>query len=108
MTIINLTGKPATQNQREAGVIEFPTQKEAKRLESLSTFDYLPTNDCVCHRAEKIAILAKNSGLKVALIGGPSYLMPALEQALRVVGVCAVYEFGDGEFIDSTGPVFRG
>jgi len=102
MFIINLTTEQATNTQREAGVIDFPAA-EADRLKSMINFEFLPTADCVCQHAEKIAILARNSGIKVALIGGPSYLMPALEHALSMAGVCAVYEFGDGEFIDSTG-----
>ena len=92
--IINLTQHPATAEQLAAGVVDLPAAARAS-LQSLLTFDHLPTRRVVVERAEAIVMMAaRNTMARTAMIGGAPYLMPALEKALRdLYGIVPVYAF---------------
>lgn len=102
MTIINLTQHSATNEQIEAGVVNQPTEFDQQQLTSLLTFTSIPSKDEIIRRARKIAELAV--GYEAALIGGAPYLMGALENALKDIGVKPLYSFSERVSVEKPGP----
>jgi hypothetical protein len=103
--ILNLTQHLATHEQIQAGVVDLP-EAERGELQSLLTFDELPTATEIVDRTIDIASIACRPG-KVffhAMIGGAPYLMAPLERALRSVGICPVYAFSVRESVEQTAP----
>lgn len=101
MTIINLTQHSATNEQIEAGVVNQPTEFDQQQLTSLLTFTSIPTKEEIGRRAKAIAELAV--GYEAALIGGAPYLMGALENALKDIGVKPLYSFSERVSVEKPG-----
>lgn len=104
LAIVNLTQHEATRDQEEIGVIDLLPDERAELIDAL-TFNEAPTQLEIAERARKIAQLAvKATPCKRAMIGGAPYLMPALEQELRRVGIQPVYAFSKRVSIDQPQP----
>lgn len=111
--IVNLTQHQATPEQIAQGVVDLPAAERAV-LQLLLTFGELPTAVEVSARAAEIAELAAHNGLsgdegdspmpEAAMIGGAPFLMGALERALKIVGIPAVYAFSVRESVDQPQP----
>lgn len=111
--IINLTQHVATSEQIAQGVVDLPASERAA-LQDLLTFGELPTAAEVSARAAEIAELAAYNGMsgdegdspmpEAAMIGGAPFLMGALERALKIVGITAVYAFSVRESVDQPQP----
>lgn len=99
--ILNLTQHPATQGQRDAGVLDFGGETLIA-LKALLTFDRLPSGLEVSQMAQAIARLAADflrhesvgAGRRRAMIGGAPYLMAPLEHELLAKGIQSLYAFG--------------
>ena len=98
--ILNLTQHDASDDQKEAGVVDLPEDQQTE-LKIELTFATVPTASHIAYRAVAIASLARKWGrenlvpgqeLKV-MIGGAPYLMSALETEFRRDGIKAVYAF---------------
>lgn len=84
---INLTQHIATAKQS-------CLEPENKILvQSLLTFESLPSKDEIKDRATALACIAKEVGATQAMIGGAPYLMSALERELHRFGITPVYAF---------------
>jgi hypothetical protein len=89
--IINLTQHFATQEQKEAGVIDLPESIRTKVVELLN-FEELPSCKEISRRAIKIADIAeeyvKERGIKNPefMVGGAPFLMEPLVDELRCIG----------------------
>lgn len=105
--ILNLTQHEATQEQKEAGVIDLPAEMRAELVDAL-TFTYCPDSTVVRARAERIAqlcsdywnhlnanYLSTRTTFFTAMIGGAPYLMAPLERALNAQRIPAVYAFSE-------------
>lgn len=107
--ILNLTQHLSTDDQREAGVVDLPSDKRAG-LQVALTFDTPPTRAEIEERAETIAQIAVLNGLgnnglddpepRQALIGGAPFLMAALEAALMDRHIEPVYAFSRRESVE--------
>jgi hypothetical protein len=97
MRILNLTQHPATADQIAAGVIE-PADKKA--VQTLITFDELPSARHLAECAASLAQLAVASGFHVAMIGGAPYFMAPLEAALKARGIVPLYAFSRRETVE--------
>lgn len=105
MKIINLTQHSVSDDQAKDGVIRHTIHH--REICELLTFHEIPTQLEIAERASKIADLAlsvlqnlrdrKNKpGLKgYAMIGGAPFLMPALEQELRIRDIQPLYAFSE-------------
>lgn len=98
-SILNLTQHAATAEQVTAGVVE-PADKGM--VQTLITFDELPTMEQVRASAEAVAELAAHAGASAAMIGGAPFFMGPLEVALRNRGVTPLYAFSRREAADVT------
>ena len=87
--IFNATQHVATKEQILVGVIENPNSEVVKLL----TFDSIESKEEIIDRAEKIAVIVRDSGCRKAMIGGAPYLMAPLEEALKNEGVEPLYSF---------------
>lgn len=97
-TIINLTQHPASEDQKQAGVIDLEG-KDLQELKQLLTFNSLiPHREMgewnlikeIWRRAEacaKIARKALGDNQGAALIGGAPFFMSSLEGALKEEGI---------------------
>ena len=111
--IINLTQHQASAEQVAVGVVDLPAEMR-ECLQAALTFDACPTADEIRERAEIVAELACFNGLsgddgdspmpEAAMIGGAPFLMGALERALKIVGITAVYAFSVRESVDQPQP----
>lgn len=101
MQILNLTQHPATAEQAAQGVVE-PVDKTV--VQRRLTFETLPSKEAIATAASELAALAKASGMRTAMIGGAPFFMPALDSALRGVGVEPVYAFSVRESAEQTMP----
>jgi hypothetical protein len=92
--ILNLTQHPASQEQRDAGVVD-PAPCLKKQIKALITFDELPTKTTITGRALAVAGLVESieEEFELAMIGGAPFFMSALEQSLREIGVTPIYAF---------------
>lgn len=99
--ILNLTQHSATNEQLHDGVFE-PGNKPL--VQKLLTFEEPPTPCEIRDRAEKLAEIAANHGVKYAMIGGAPYLMAHLETALLLKGVTPCYSFSKREVLEKTLP----
>ena len=97
--ILNLTQHVATDEQRDAGVME-PADKAA--IQTLLTFRGLPEREEIARRAAALAEQARE--YETAMIGGAPYLMGPLEQALRARGVAPVYAYSERVSVDVHNP----
>lgn len=91
---LNLTQHPATPEQVQAGVLDL----QGNALEALKanlTFSKMPDKKGILERAKRIAQLARSYDFEQAMIGGAPYLMSALEEALREIGITPVYSFSE-------------
>ena len=94
---LNLTQHVASADQAEAGVFE-PQNKE--EVQSLLTFNELPTAAEIKSRAEALARIARSECAGRAMIGGAPFLMGALERALISEGIKPLYAFSRRESVD--------
>ena len=92
MSILNLTQHNATQDQKNAGVVDMPSDIKPILVTQL-TFDTLPTRTDIFRRAEIIADLAVDLNAKQVMIGGAPYLMTPLADALKLQGIDPLYAF---------------
>jgi len=96
MRIINYTQHQATPEQVAAGVVE-PEPEDKKLIQSLLTFDELPTPRELRQRATECgvqaSVLLNKYGCDAVLIGGAPYFMSHLESALRSFRVRFCYAF---------------
>ena len=79
--IFNLTKHYASWSERKMGVIE-PGDKAKHDIIALLSFSVLPDQLMLEDRAFQLAGIAKLSGCKRILIGGPAFFMLTLEMAL--------------------------
>jgi len=79
--IFNLTKHRSTWREQKMGVIE-PTWKVKKDIIALMSFSVMPDQIMLEDRAHELAGIAKLSGCKKALIGGPAFFMSTLEMTL--------------------------
>lgn len=101
MKILNLTQHVATQEQIAEGVVE-PSANDKKSIQSLLTFDHLPTWGEIIGSAEELANIASSYGTEGAMIGGAPYLMAPLERALGNVRIIPFYAFSIRESVEET------
>lgn len=97
--ITNLTQHQATPDQVTAGVTDLPADDRA-RLQSLITFNEVPSKEELRERAKAVAEMAVKAGNATAMIGGAPYFMSVLEDALCEAGVKPVYAFSVRESQD--------
>lgn len=103
--ILNLTNRPASQDQVEAGVIDLKG-KSLKKLMELLTFNKLPTKEEILERARNLAKLAaeewysKNKTPGTVMIGGDLWLMAPLAYYLRLQGLKPVFAFSTVEEVE--------
>jgi len=91
--ILSLCGQhKLTQDQIDAGLVEYSQIEELKKLLNFKT---LPTKDEIAERARKIVAIAVAEGCDTAMIGGAPYLMGALESRLKNAGIKPVYAFSE-------------
>ncbi len=79
--IFNLTKHRSTWREQKMGVIE-PTWKVKRDIIGLQSFPVMPDQIILEDCAHELAGIAKLSGCKKALIGGPAFFMSTLEMAL--------------------------
>jgi len=94
MQILNLTQHPATPEQVAAGVVDCEPWLHGQ-IKRLLTFDRVPTPRELARRAHTIAELAKQTGMRAAMIGGAPWFMSNLEEALRFERIVPVYAFSE-------------
>lgn len=99
MKIANLTQHDATPEQLAAGVTEHSKSVQNIIKRNL-TFNSLPSKVEINNSASKLAELAAYNGCKAAMIGGAPFLMPALEQALRLKNIQPLYAFSKRETLE--------
>lgn len=87
MKRINLTQHLATAEQ------ECLEPENKSLVQSLLTFETLPSMDEINDRATALAIIAKQAHADQAMIGGAPFLMSSLETALHRFGITPVYAF---------------
>jgi hypothetical protein len=97
--ILNLTQHVATEDQRQAGVVDLRSEVKADVVGML-TFNDIPTVELLWRRAESIAQIAKDEGYTEAMIGGAPFFMGPLEQALIKRGITPLYAFSRRESVD--------
>jgi hypothetical protein len=88
--VFNLTKHFTSWEERKMGVIE-PGKKAKADISALLSFSVLPDQLMLDDRAHQLAGIAKLSGCKKALIGGPSFFMSTLEMALCYHGIEPVF-----------------
>lgn len=96
MKILNLTQHTPTPEQIEAGVVDVTPEHKLK-LQSLLSFNEIPTASAIAERADAIAEIAMNYDCQKAMIGGALWLMGELEQALVLCpdSIQPVYAFSE-------------
>lgn len=97
MKIVNLTQHGASPEQKAQGVVE-PEDKAL--VQSLLTFDTIPSKEEMAERAEALARVATSHDTDSAMIGGAPYFMSVLENTLKAHGVKPVYAFSVRESAD--------
>jgi hypothetical protein len=94
--ILNFTQHVPTEEQVAAGVVE-PEPADKQQVQSLLTFDELPTPKELRTRATECALLASVLLEKYqcdgVLVGGAPFFMSVLESALRSLGVPFCHAF---------------
>jgi excisionase family DNA binding protein len=94
--ILNFTQHTPTEEQVSAGVVE-PEPADKERIQSLLTFDELPTPRELRQRATECgvqaSVLLKKYECDAILVGGAPFFMSVLESALRSFGVPFCYAF---------------
>lgn len=101
--IINLTQHPATPEQKEAGVLDLD-DTTGLMLKTLLTFEEIPTAKDLLLRAQQIAVIAKGTFAKKAMIGGATFFMIYLHVALMREGITPVYAFSRRESVEERLP----
>jgi len=101
MSILNLTQHSATPAQLQAGVVE-PEDKGA--VQTLLTFEGLPSREQIHARALALAELANNAGCTDVMVGGAPYLMGPLEDALRGRRMNPIFAFSERKSVEKTDP----
>lgn len=99
-SILNLTQHATTTEQAE-DVFE-PADKAL--VQSLLTFDGIPSKTDLRERANALARLAQESGAKFAMIEGEPYFMAPLEKALHERGIKPLYSFSETVSVEQTNP----
>ena len=94
---INLTQHNGTEAQK----VSEPKSKE--RIQTLLTFEEIPSRGEISHRASELAEIALSEGATEAMIGGAPYLMPALETALIGKGIMPLHAFTKREVVETRG-----
>ena len=109
MFILNLTQHIATPAQISTGVKDLEPEDQ-KILQSLLTFEELPSYEELQFRAAEITRFALKYKAKTVMIGGAPYLMGALEHKLKSRAIQPVYAFTkriSSESINSDGAVVK-
>ncbi len=99
--IVNLTQHSASVEQIDSGVVEPQNKQE---VQSLLTFNTLPSVEEISARAAALAEIAVAEGYSKAMLGGAPFLMGPLELALKLKGIEPLYAFSARESIDETLP----
>jgi hypothetical protein len=109
MQIINLTQHPATQEQKEAGVLDVAPERQ-KRLHQLLTFEEVPSIHALRARAAQLFHIFEDETLNAnwgekqswpcVMIGGAPYLMSHLEECFISEGITVVYAFSQRKSIE--------
>lgn len=97
--ILNLTQHAASPEQKRAGVVDLPAEKQA-HLRLLLTFDAVPSIEEMQDRAEVIASELASGAERQAMIGGAPFFMRHLEDALHSWGIQPVYAFSRRESVE--------
>jgi hypothetical protein len=101
-TILNLTQHAPTAEQIEAGVFDWAERRGA--ITQLLTFSSVPTKRMVEDRAFHLALVAASAGVSYAMIGGASYLMGPLVEALKNEGIKPMFSFTERVSVETTLP----
>ena len=101
--ILNLTQHQATPEQITLGVVE-PSAEDKKTIQSILTFDEIPSKGELESRANALAAFVTKMGCRKAMVGGAPYLMSYLESALKSKGISPVYAFSKRESVDQVQP----
>ena len=101
--MINLTQHPASADQIAAGVQDLPAHDRAV-LVGLLTFNVLPDQQDILHRADCVADMAFSTGAGTAMIGGALWLMAPLATALRARGILPSFAFSVRQTVEQTMP----
>lgn len=112
MKILNLTQHVATQEQKDAGVIDLAPE-DRKVLIFLLTFDEIPSNSEMWNLAKKICYLAEKSHpdkfvgefgdqtYPPVMIGGAPFFMAPLEKTLSEI-FTVLYAFSKRVSVDES------
>lgn len=103
--IVNLTQHIATQEQMEAGVVNFDAvlSAEVKRLLTFNSIEEASA-ESMKDRATALAGIAVANNADAAMIGGAPYFMSVLERQLKNAGVKPLYAFSVRESREVTNP----
>jgi len=116
--ILNLTQHPATETQKQAGVVDLRGD-ELATLKELLTFNAPPSQTEMEARAHDVAKLVMFNGLGEgdddpvflsAMIGGAPFFMSTLERELKADHITPVYAFSERvteEYTDEAGAVHK-
>ena len=101
-SILNLTQHLATPEQIEFGVFDLPDYAR-KSVSKLLTFDHLPENNELKHRAIAIVELVQSLDIEFenVMIGGAPFFMSTLEDVLSDYGIAFLYAFSVRQSVDN-------
>jgi hypothetical protein len=102
MTIWNATQHPATPEQTAAGVRDLDDFVSACIRHAL-TFETLPDRATIEDRAAQVAGSVRGTASygDAVMIGGAPWLMHALEDAVRAVGLVPLYAFSTRDSVET-------
>ena len=92
--ILNLTGKPATEEMKKAGVID-PDGLEMKEIIDNLKFDGCPDFMTINSQARDIAYILMDymDDVDYALLDCPSFMVHTLESRIRKLNIAPIYEW---------------
>lgn len=93
--IFNLTQFSASPEQKSAGVIEPESKELIKAMLTFTEQDLPRINATMKNRAETLAGIVARSGARAAMIGGASFYLESLEDALRYRSIVPLYSYSE-------------
>jgi hypothetical protein len=98
-TVFNLTRHKATKDQKAVGIIDLPYEY-ITRINTLSTFEPIPTSTHLIERANEIVAVLQEyiriSGMyevDSVMLGGAPYFNAVLDKVLTINGFVPCYPF---------------
>lgn len=99
--ILNLTQHPATAEQVAAGVVE-PSPELKKEIQTLITFEEIPTCSEMHRRAKRLVEIAKDGGYPMVMIGGAPFFMHILVGRMNFYGILTLFAFSKRQVVEKT------